>query len=137
MSEDDKKPWHEIEISRYRQSTGVLSVMESESHIPFLVKRVFWIHAVPDTNVERGGHAHADLNQVIFCAQGSCQLELVSKNGKKQLFDMSDNSAAIFLEGLVWRMMRNFSSDCSLMVLCDRPYNEDRVITNYDEFLKS
>lgn len=136
MAKEHKLPWYEIAIVRYHQDTGVLSVLEYDHQIPFDVKRVFWVHSVPNSSVERGAHAHKELSQVIYCAQGSCQIELESQTGKKEIFELSKDSDALFVDGQVWRTMRNFTPDCSLMVLCDRQYNVDRVITDYEAFLK-
>ncbi|PHR21878.1 MAG: hypothetical protein COA41_01885 [Sphingopyxis sp.] len=134
MADMAKPQWYEIAIDNFPQPTGTLSVMEFGTQIPFIVKRVFWVHSVPDKSTERGAHAHEDLSQVIFCAQGSCLLELESSCGRKEAFPLSKDSPAVFVDGRVWRKMRNFSTDCSLIVLCDRQYSEDRVITDYNEF---
>lgn len=135
MVEGPTPPWHTIDIDRYSEPTGVLSVLETTTQIPFSVERVFWVNGVPENSIERGAHAHQELNQVLFCAQGACKLKLESNRGEKEIFELSQTSVAIFLKGHVWRTMYDFSSDCSLVVLCDRPYHEDRVITDYNEFL--
>jgi hypothetical protein len=129
------EPWRLIAIDRFPEGTGVLSVLEIDKHVPFETRRIFWVSGVPDTSIERGAHAHEALQQVLFCAKGSCEIELETREGRRAKFTLEERGPALFLDGPVWRTMRGFSSDCAMMVLCDREYSRDRVIRNRAEFL--
>ncbi len=126
--------WYSITIDRFSEETGTLSVLEYGKHIPFAVKRVFWVDNVPSDLIARGGHAHAELQQVIFCSNGTCKIDLESVSGAKETVSLMSTGPALYLDGPVWRTMRNFSADCSLIVLCDREYHLDQVIRDYQEF---
>ena len=126
--------WYSIEIDRFAEETGMLSVLEYGKHIPFAVKRVFWVGNVPSNSIARGGHAHAELKQVIFCSNGSCNIDLENVSGAKETILLADTGSALYVNGPVWRTMRDFSSDCSMIVLCDREYHLDQVIRDYQKF---
>jgi hypothetical protein len=129
--------WRLIEIPYYREPSGVLGVLEFERQIPFVVRRVFWVFGVPDPAEVRGEHAHGELRQVIFCARGSCVLDVESPQGDVASFELSEGGAAVYLDGSAWRSMRRFSADCAMMVLCDREYRFDRVVDDRAEFLSN
>ena len=54
---------------------GSLSFFESGRDVPFEIKRMYFIHQVP-TGVQRGGHAHRRLCQLLFCPYGSIEIVL-------------------------------------------------------------
>jgi hypothetical protein len=126
--------WYPIAIARFRQPDGTLSVVEAGDQLPFVVKRVFWLTGIPDADVRRGAHAHEALRQVLFCSSGSCEIDLEARSGETASLTLSEAGDALYLDGQVWRTMRNFSPDCCLMVLCDREYAHDRVIRDRGEF---
>jgi hypothetical protein len=127
--------WRPISIDRITEPTGTLSVLEQDVHLPFAVKRVFWVSGVPTPLTERGSHAHRELRQVLFAASGRCQLDLEDTAGRKAAILLEAGGDGLYLEGPVWRTMHGFSSDCSLIVLCDREYSLDHVVRDRSEFL--
>lgn len=128
-------PWRPINIDRFTESTGTLSVLEHGEHLPFEVKRVFWVAGVPTPETRRGAHAHRELRQVLFAVSGQCQLDLEDTTGQKAAVILEAGGEGLYLEGPVWRTMHGFSRDCSLMVLCDREYRLDHVVRDRAEFL--
>jgi dTDP-4-dehydrorhamnose 3,5-epimerase-like enzyme len=114
---------------------GSLIALESKKEIPFSIKRVYYIF---DTlqEVRRGYHAHKNLKQVCICVSGSCKFLL--DNGKNKETILLDNKKkALYLEGLIWREMFDFSQDCVLMVLASEHYDESDYLRNYDEFIEA
>lgn len=138
---DDISPqgrdWYSIAATYVDEPTGTLGVMEFGRHIPFEVRRVFWVFGVPDPTLLRGDHAHEELQQVLFCARGRCLIDLQSRDGRTETLELREHGPALYLNGPVWRTMREFSEDCSMMVLCDREYSRDKVVRNRDEFFAS
>ena len=59
-----------IELPRVADPRGNLTFIEGESHIPFQIRRVYYLYDVPGGEA-RGGHAHRDLQQFIIAASGS------------------------------------------------------------------
>jgi dTDP-4-dehydrorhamnose 3,5-epimerase-like enzyme len=111
---------------------GSLIAIEAEKSVPFPVRRVYYLFATKE-GVERGFHAHKALNQVAVAVTGSC--EMVLDDGKSKATVLLDSSEKGVLIGPgLWRVMRDFSADCVLLVLADQHYDEGDYIRNYDEF---
>lgn len=112
---------------------GKLVSLESFKNIPFDIKRVYYIY---DTNAQpRGFHAHTRLEQVVVALAGSCEFEL--DDGKdKEIIRLNSPDMGVYIGVNMWRVMREFSSDCRLVVLASDYYDESEYIRDYDEFLK-
>ena len=114
---------------------GKLSFMESNTHIPFNIKRIFYIYDIKDLTVIRGGHAHKTLQQVIFCLNGSFTLELDNGNEKEEIYLNKPNEGVI-VEAKIWLTMKKFSKSTIIMVIASDYYDEIDYIRNYKEFRK-
>lgn len=125
--------WRSISASNYVDETGTLSVLEHPESLPFKVERVFWLSNI-SLGAIRGQHAHLDLRQVLVCLKGSCSLELLNVIGEFQTVTLNEGGSALYIEGVVWRTLKDFTTDCCLLVLCDKPYREDKVIRTFAEF---
>ena len=113
---------------------GSLIAIEAEKSVPFEVRRVYYIFATKE-GVERGFHAHKALNQVAVAVTGSC--DMVLDDGECETSVLLDSAQKGVLIGPgVWRVMRNFSSDCVLLLLADQHYDEAYYIRDYQEFIE-
>ena len=138
MTKINKSPpviwWKATGYKKIKDNEGVIGILEYSKEINFNVKRVFFIKS-DGRNVIRGSHSHRTLKQLLLCLNGSFKLTL--DNGKKiKVLDLNNSSDAIYIDGKTWREMSNFSKDCIILVLCDREYHKDTVISDYDEFKK-
>ena len=112
---------------------GSLIAIEAENSVPFPVRRVYYIFGTKD-GVERGFHAHKALNQVAVAVTGSC--EMVLDDGETETTVLLDSAEKGVLIGSgMWRVMRNFTPDCVLLVLADQHYDEADYIRDYDQFI--
>ena len=111
---------------------GNLSFIEGGNHIPFDIKRVYYLYDVPG-GVERGGHAHKDLAQVIIAMSGSFDLILDDGSEKKRIH-LNRSHYGVYISGLVWRKMENFSSGSVILVLASHEYDESDYIRDYERF---
>ncbi len=125
--------WRSISASRFVDATGTLSVLEHPESLPFKVERVFWLSNI-SLGAIRGQHAHLDLRQVLVCLKGSCSLELLNVIGESQTITLIEGGSVLYIEGIVWRTLKDFTTDCCLLVLCDKPYKEDKVLRTFAEF---
>ena len=114
---------------------GKLSFMEANSHIPFNIKRIYYIYDIKDLTVVRGGHAHRTLQQVIFCLNGSVTLELDNGTEKKEIYLNKPNEGVI-IGTKIWHNMKKFGKNTIIMVIVSDYYNEEDYIRNYKEFQK-
>jgi len=113
---------------------GSLIAIEAEKSVPFPVRRVYYIFGTK-AGVERGFHAHKALNQAAVAVTGSC--EIVLDNGETKTTVLLDSAEKGLLIGPgMWRVMKNFSQDCVLLLLADQHYDEADYIRDYDAFRK-
>lgn len=113
---------------------GQLFIGEGTKHIPFIIKRFYFINQLQDPKAIRGKHAHKKLDQIIFCVNGSFEIMLDDGENKRKFF-MDNPSVGIRLRGKVWHTMSKFSPDCVILVITDDYYIEEDYIRDYDEFL--
>ncbi len=112
---------------------GSLIALEENHNIPFDVKRVYYIFGTKE-NVRRGYHAHKNLKQVLICTSGSCKIHLDDGKTTKEIL-LNKPTEGLFLEGIIWREMYDFSPDCVLMVLANHYYDTNDYIRDYQEFI--
>lgn len=132
----DGAEWRLVDVPRFTEPTGMLSVVEIGRHFDFPVRRVFWVSHVVAPHAVRGDHAHSELKQLLFCPTGSCAIRLESRGGARAELMLAHNGPALLLNGLVWRSMTNFTADACMVVLCDREYALDQVVEDYEEWRK-
>lgn len=112
---------------------GSLIALEKEHNVPFDIKRVYYIFDTSE-GVRRGFHAHKNLKQLAICVKGSCKF-LLDDGINKNIYDLNEPTKGLYIEGLIWREMFDFSHDCVLMVLADDYYDEADYIRDYAGFL--
>ena len=123
-----------IDFSIKGDNRGSLIALEENQNIPFDIKRVYYIYGTK-TDIRRGFHAHKNLNQVAICVHGSCKF-LLDDGYTKKTIQLNSPQNGLYLSGLIWREMYDFSEDCVLMVLANQHYDEDDYIKDYKDFLK-
>jgi len=123
-----------VDIPQRGDARGQLSVAEIGGALPFVVRRVYWIHGT-NPGVSRGFHAHKQLRQLCVCVAGSVRLSLF--DGKSEESVVLDSSTKGLLIGpRLWREMHEFTPDCVLMVFADAEYEEADYIRDREEFIK-
>ena len=111
---------------------GKLVAIEGNRHIPFEIKRVYYIYG-SSSDVARGFHAHKELRQVAVCLSGQCRI-VMDDGSKKEDVILDNPSQALLIDKMQWHEMYGFSDDCVLMVLASQPYDESDYIRDYDVF---
>ena len=112
---------------------GILSIAESLVEIPFLIKRTYYIYGFKDSKSTRGLHAHKNLNQVMFCINGSFTLTL-DDGENSQVFILSNPNKGIYMGPKLWHKMEKFSKDCIVLIFASDYFNESDYIRDYNEF---
>lgn len=113
-------------------SLGYITVGESLQNIPFEIKRTYWTYYTPQ-DVTRGGHAHKDLQQVIFAVSGTITFNLTDQIGNKKTVVLSDPSEGLYLPKLIWRDI-HFTHNAVLLCLASEHYTEDDYFRDFEEF---
>lgn len=123
-----------IDLPIIPDERGNLSFVEENRHIPFTIKRLYWLYDVPG-GAERGSHAHKTLYQLIIAASGSFQVVLDDGREKRSFFLNRSYQGLLVPPGL-WRTLEDFSSGAVCMVLASELYDADDYIRDYQEFLE-
>lgn len=113
---------------------GNLTFVEENRHVPFDIKRVYWLYDVPG-GASRGAHAHKELYQLIIAASGSFRVTLDDGREKKSFF-LNRSYQGLLVPPGIWRDLDDFSSGAVCMVMASEFYDAKDYIRDYEEFLK-
>ena len=122
-----------IQFPKISDPRGNLTFVESQKHIPFAIKRVYYLYDVPGGE-SRGGHAHKSLQQVIIAMSGSFDV-LLDDGIKKKTVSLNRSYMGLFVPTMIWRELVNFSSGSVCLVLASEYYEKDDYYRDYDEFI--
>jgi dTDP-4-dehydrorhamnose 3,5-epimerase-like enzyme len=123
-----------LNLPKFEDPRGNLTFIEQENHIPFAIKRVYWIYDVPGGQ-ERGGHAFKEQRELIVALSGSFDVEVDDGNGK-QTYSLNRSYYGLYIPAGLWRHMQNFSTNAVVLVLSSTFFSEEDYIRDYDDFLK-
>lgn len=123
-----------IELPKFLDRRGNLSIIEELKNIPFQIERTYWIYDVPGGE-SRGGHAYRENQEFIVALSGSFDVVLNNGNEEK-VFALNRSFYGLYVPKGMWRQMRNFSTNSLALVLSSTRYDETDYIRDYQEFLK-
>lgn len=123
-----------IDLPKVTDARGNLTFVEENKHIPFQIKRVYYLYDVP-AGEARGGHAHKRLQQLIISANGSFDVVL-DDGSKRKRFHLNRSYYGLYLPSMIWRELDNFSSGSVCLVLASELFEEDDYIRDYETFRK-
>ena len=124
-----------IDLPKISDPRGNLTFIEGGRHVPFEIKRVYYLYDVPG-GAERGGHAHKELHQLIIAMSGS--FDVILNDGKvEKRIHLNRSYCGMYVCPMIWRELDNFSSGSVCMVLASNFYDEADYFRNYDEFVRA
>ncbi len=122
----------EIDLPKILDERGNLSFIEYPSHVPFELKRVYWIYDVPGGEM-RGGHAYKNLNEVIIAISGSFDVEIDTGTEVKKI-TLNRSYKAVYVPKMIWRSLSNFSTNSLCLILASDEFSANEYIRDYEEF---
>lgn len=122
-----------INLPKILDERGNLSFLEENKHIPFKIKRTYWIYDVPGGET-RGGHAYIKNQEFIIAISGSFDVALDDGNGQK-VFSLNRSYYGLYVPNGLWRQMENFSTNSLAFIVASEDYDATDYIREYSEFL--
>lgn len=123
-----------VDLPKIEDQRGNLSFYESLNHIPFEIKRIYWIYDVPGGQ-KRGGHAFKEQQEFIIALSGSFDVKL--NDGKfDKIYSLNRSYYGLYVPNLIWRDMLNFSTNSLALVVSSTKYSDTDYIRDYNEFQK-
>jgi len=129
-----KNSYQLVKFKTLGDDRGSLIAIEEGYNAPFEIKRVYYIFDT-QKDVQRGFHAHINLEQIAIVVKGSCTFVLDNGNRREEII-LNGPNQGLYIKGLIWREMKNFSEDCVLVVLASEHYDENDYIRDYEKFLE-
>lgn len=122
-----------VNFQEIGDSRGSLVAIEAYKSTKFEIKRVYYLFGT-QLGIARGFHAHKNLQQIAVCIAGKCRMILDDGNVREEAW-LDSPTKGIEINSMIWHEMHDFSSDCVLLVLASKHYDEDDYIRDYNEFL--
>ena len=123
-----------IELPKFLDARGNLSFAEQNNHVPFAIKRTYWIYDVPGGEA-RGGHAYMNNQEFIIALSGA--FDVVVDDGKdKMTFSLNRSYFGIYVPAGLWRSMENFSTNSFALEFGSEHHDKEDYIRDYHQFLK-
>ncbi len=130
-----QQPCTIIQLPKFADSRGNLTFVESTRHVPFDIKRIFYLYNIP-AGEKRAGHALKTCHQFIIAVSGS--LDVATNDGSsQQLFRLDRADCGLHVPPRIWRELLNFSSDSVCLVLASELYDINDYLDEYPDFLKA
>ena len=122
-----------IDFPFIEDERGNLSFVEEKKHLPFEIKRVFWMYDIPG-RTKRGGHAFYNQEEVIVSLSGSFDVVITLKNSETLVYNLSDPSKGLYLPKKTWRHMERFSTNACALHISSLEYNLSEYIRDFNQF---
>jgi hypothetical protein len=125
-----------IQLPKIQDPRGNLTFIEGGRHVPFDIKRIFYLYDVPGGEA-RAGHALKTCWQLVSAVMGSFDVILDDGNGGRKTIHLNRAYQAVMIPPAIWRELENFSSGAVCLVVASEGYSENAYYRDYDEYLKA
>ena len=123
-----------IELPRFNDPRGNLSFAEQNNHIPFEIKRTYWIYDVPGGE-SRGGHGYISTEEFIIAISGGFDVTVDDGNNKKT-YTLNRSYYGLYIPKGLWRTMDNFSTNSLALEFASTKYDRKDYVEDYYEYIK-
>ena len=121
-----------IDLPHHFEENGDLIVMEKFKNVPFEIQRVFVVRA--PKGAIRGQHSHIKCTQLLTCPSGI--IDVQCDDGKnKSYFTLNHPNMALLIPPGIWAQQTYTVENSILTVLCDRIYEAEDYIREYNIFI--
>jgi hypothetical protein len=123
-----------IRLPRVEDVRGNLSFVEGMRHVPFTIRRAYWIYDVPGGEA-RGGHANRTLDELLVALSGSFDVRLDAGDGER-VVPLNRSYFGLLVPRMTWRRLENFSTNAVCLTLASAEFDESDYIREYDQFAR-
>ena len=124
-----------LEFPKIHDPRGNLTFVEGAEHVPFEIRRAYWIYGVPGGE-KRGGHAYRELHEVLIALSGSFEVQL--DDGVRHRTEVLNRGySGLYVPNMIWRELESFSTNAVCLILASEPYSKADYIRDKGEFLAS
>ncbi len=124
-----------IDLPKFLDRRGNLSFAEQLKHVPFEIRRTYWIYDVPGGE-SRGGHAYKENEEFIIALSGAFDVKLTDGQ-QTSTFTLNRSYYGLYVPKGYWRQMSNFSTNSLALILASTPYDPDDYENDFDSFINS
>ncbi len=121
-------------LPKFLDPRGNLSLIEEDTHLPFKIKRVYWIYDVPGGEY-RGGHAFKNTDEFIVALSGSFQVVLHDGRNEHRFF-LNRSYYGVFVPKMMWRLLEDFSTNSLALIIASTCYDIEDYIYDFEKFKK-
>jgi oxalate decarboxylase/phosphoglucose isomerase-like protein (cupin superfamily) len=122
-----------INLPKFLDIRGNLSFIEEDAHLPFKLRRIYWIYDVPGGEF-RGSHAFRETEEIIVALSGS--FDVVLHDGKCEYrFSLNRSYYGVYMPKMLWRKLENFSTNSLALILASTEFDEKDYIRDFKTFL--
>lgn len=122
-----------IQLNEIGSDLGNLTYIEGQNHIPFPIRRVYYIYDVPP-DAQRAGHAHKNLFQLLIAVAGSFDIHLDDGLAQRRV-TLNRPEQGLIITPMIWRTLDNFSSGAVCLALASDVYDASSYYRDYKQFL--
>lgn len=120
-----------VHFKKYEDTNGIVCVYEGGQLVPFDIRRVFTVSARGGDI--RGDHAHKQCTQLLICVSG--KIRVSCDDGSAVTEHLLDNmGAGLLVPPGIWAREEYMTDGAVLMVLCDRGYEAEDYLRDYNDF---
>jgi hypothetical protein len=123
-----------VDLPKIHDPRGNLTFVEGGAHVPFAIRRAYWIYAVPGGG-KRGGHAFRELHELVVALSGSFDVALDDGAGET-LVSLNRSYFGLLVPRMTWRRLENFSTNAVCLVLASAVFDEADYIREYERFTR-
>ena len=121
-----------LDLPKIVDFRGNLSFLEENNHVPFRIRRCYWIYDVPGGEV-RGGHAYFQSKEFIIALSGSFDV-LIDNGTHQEIYHLNRSYYGLYIPNRMWRELENFSTNSLAFVVSSTEYDESDYIRSYDQY---
>ena len=121
-----------LELPKILDHRGNLSFLESNNHVPFEIKRIYWIYDVPGGEI-RGSHAFKKSCEFIIALSGS--FDVILNDSKKEVkYSLNRSFYGLYVPNMLWRTLENFSTNALALAVSSISYDQNDYIRDFNDY---